>query len=483
VPNALGSCDISKPAFRNNPRVFYSEFVRDLKRTIDELQHPEVRSARAVKPELKVKAFHGYDIYHFDSRYFAIASDQNGFDIDTFRSSSASQAFVAHTVPDVQEEILGKEQGAQSTTARALFLHHAPLRRFHEYVAPYLQHDLTILSVRSSEIPAGPYTLLQFTDVEGKPSDTITLNNVSPELLSRLRDGKFDFIVIPYEGRQFWQGVHLEQFTSAFANCIVNVFPNGHSRTYRGEDVHRIQYNKAYLNSMLRYVDSIRGKNVLEVGCSDGLACDLLLSEEPQHITGVDVMAVVGCGYRDSRIRYKQVDGMCLPFNDNSFDICYSVATLEHCIDPIKVIGEMKRVTKPGGYCYVQAGPLYYSPFGHHMFGYFDDFPWVHLRLSTDEMIDNLKRKGLSNKIQNAFGTPAETYVHSMMSLDHINGRRLAEYGLEYFERLPDIKLIASTRSYEGEDLLTDTIRRDLGFMSRADLIAHGFELVFKKKR
>jgi len=483
VPSALGSCDISRPAFRNNPRVFWSQSVRDLKRIIDELQYPEMKSARAVKPELKLKAFHGYDIYHYDSRYFAVTSDQDRFDIDTFRASSASQAFVAHTVPDVQEEILRNEKSVQASTARGLFLHHAPLQRFQEYVAPYLHDELTILSVRSGEVPAGPYTVVQYTDAEGKPSDTIAVSNVSRELLSRLRDQKFDFVVIPYEGRGFWQGVHLEQFTSAFANCIVNVFLNGHSRMYRGEDVHRIQYNKAYLNSMLRYVPSIRGKNILEVGCSDGLACDLLLSEEPQQITGVDVMGVVGCGYRDSRIRYKQVDGMCLPFDDNSFDVCYSIATLEHCVDPIKVIEEMKRVTVPGGYCYIQAGPLYYSPFGHHMFGYFDDFPWVHLRLSTDEMIDSLKRKGLSNNIQTAFGKDAETYVHSMMSLDHINGRRLAEYGLEYFERLPDVKLIASTKSYEGENLLNDTIRRELGYMSRADLISHGFELVFKKKR
>jgi SAM-dependent methyltransferase len=482
VPSELGSWDMSIPAFGNNPRILRRENARDLKRTVDDIQHPERKPPRVVQPELKLQAFCGYNIYHYDSRYFAVPQDQNGFDIHTFRSRPISQTSVGHTIQDVQEEILRNERRVQSATSRALFLWHAQLDGFQEYLAPFLSNELTVLSVGKREIPDGAYSVVYYIDADGKPADRIDINNISAGLLKRLRDQNFDVVVIPHERRSFWQGIHLEQFASTIATCIINVFPNNHSRTYRGEDVHRIQYNKAYLNSMFRYVPSIRRQNILEVGCSDGLACDLLLCEEPQQITGVDVMAIVGCGYRDPRIRYERVDGSLLPFEDNSFDLCYSIATLEHCVDPIKVIEEMHRVTVPGGYCYIQAGPLYFSPFGHHMFGYFDDFPWVHLRLSPDEIIERLERTGLSSKIQNGFGKDAETYVHSMMSIDHINGRRIAEYGLEYFEKHPGIDLVASNRSYEGEDLLTDSIRKELGYMSRKDLVSHGFELIFKKK-
>ena len=460
----------------------HSESVRNLKQTIDDLHHPEGKSPRLVEAELKVQAFYGYNIYYYDSRYFAVPQEQNGFDIDRFRSQSTSQMSVGHTIQDIQEEILRKQQDVQSATSRVLFLYHAELDGFRDYLAPFLHHNVTVLAGGNREIPAGPYNVVHYTDSNGRLSDTIDIKNVSPELLRRLRDENFDFVVIPHERRSFWQGIHLEQFTSSFAKCIINVFLNGRFRMYRGEDVHRIQYNKAYLNSMFRYVPAIRGQNILEVGCSDGLACDLLLCEEPRQITGVDVMGIVGCGYRDPRIRYERVDGSLLPFKDNSFHLSYSIATLEHCFDPVKTIEEMHRVTIPGGYCYIQAGPLYFSPFGHHMFGYFDDFPWVHLRLSPAEMIERLKSTGLSNNIQSVFGKEAETYVHSMMSIDHINGRRIADYKLEYFEKHPGIDLIASTRSYEGEDLLTDSIRRELGSISRKDLVSHGFELVFKKK-
>jgi len=352
-----------------------------------------------------------------------------------------------------------------------------------KHLAALQSQDVTVLSVANCDLPPGPYTVLTYRNAEGKETDQIDVQNVSRDLLAYLREQRFDLVVIPYDEREFWRGIQLEQFTSAFASCLMNVFPGGRSRMYRGEDLHRIQYNKAYLNSMFQYIPSIKGRKVLEVGCSDGLACDLLLCEEPRQITGIDVMDIVGCAYRDPRVDYQRVDGSILPFEDNSFDLCYSIATLEHCFDPFKVIEEMRRVLTPGGYCYIQAGPLYYSPFGHHMFGYFDDEPWVHLRRSPDEMIEYLRKNGRTERIRRAFGNEAESYIHSMMNIHHINGRRIDEYGLEHFERSNDIELIASPRSYEGENLLTDEILRDLGFISRRDLVAHGFELIFRKKR
>ena len=60
------------------------------------------------------------------------------------------------------------------------------------------------------------------------------------------------------------------------------------------------------------------------------------------------------------------------------------------------------------------------------------------------------------------------------MHINHINGRRIREYGLNDFEKCPDIELLQSTRSYEGEDLLTSEIRRELAYMSPIDLVSHG---------
>src|SRR5947209_10970381 len=109
IPSELSSWDISIPAFGNNPRILHSESVRNLKQTIDDLHHPEGKSPRLVEAELKVQAFYGYNIYYYESRYFAVPQEQNGFDIDRFRSQSTSQMSVGHTIQDIQEEILRKQ--------------------------------------------------------------------------------------------------------------------------------------------------------------------------------------------------------------------------------------------------------------------------------------------------------------------------------------------------------------------------------------
>jgi len=46
----------------------------------------------------------------------------------------------------------------------------------------------------------------------------------------------------------------------------------------------------------------------------------------------------------------------------------------------------------------------------------------------------------------------------------------------------PDVKVLNFTTSYEGEDLLSDSILRDLPHFKKEDLITGGFELIFKVK-
>jgi len=46
-------------------------------------------------------------------------------------------------------------------------------------------------------------------------------------------------------------------------------------------------------------------------------------------------------------------DGYWLPVRDGCADICFSSNALEHVADPIGLIGEMVRVTRPGGLVYL----------------------------------------------------------------------------------------------------------------------------------
>jgi SAM-dependent methyltransferase len=66
-------------------------------------------------------------------------------------------------------------------------------------------------------------------------------------------------------------------------------------------------------------------------------------------------------------------DGYWLPVRDGGADACFSSNVLEHVADPVGLIGEMIRVTKPGGLIYLSF-TNWYSPWGGHEMS-----PWHYL--------------------------------------------------------------------------------------------------------
>jgi len=66
-------------------------------------------------------------------------------------------------------------------------------------------------------------------------------------------------------------------------------------------------------------------------------------------------------------------DGMRLPLADRVADICFSSNVLEHVRDPLAMLDEMIRVTRPGGLVYL-AFTNWYSPWGGHEMS-----PWHYL--------------------------------------------------------------------------------------------------------
>ena len=170
-------------------------------------------------------------------------------------------------------------------------------------------------------------------------------------------------------------------------------------------------------------------------------------------------------------------------FTHQTFDIVYSIATFEHVASPYQALLEVLRVTKVGGYGYIQAGPLYHSPFGHHMFEYFTDYPWIHLRKSKDEIISCAKQRGIDKSIEQNLSMTCEQYIDGMLSIDHVNGLLLEEYRLEEFKRRDDIEILKFDISYEGRDLLKPNITREIPSIQAERLVEHGFEMVFRRTR
>jgi SAM-dependent methyltransferase len=109
-----------------------------------------------------------------------------------------------------------------------------------------------------------------------------------------------------------------------------------------------------YLAKRVRFiVDSCGSGSALDVGCGTGVLAGRL-SRSGFRVTGVDpsegmlnVMAESEPG-----VRAVSGTGTELPFDDGSFDLTLSVATLHHIADPeavLRTLAEMGRVTRAGG--------------------------------------------------------------------------------------------------------------------------------------
>lgn len=93
-------------------------------------------------------------------------------------------------------------------------------------------------------------------------------------------------------------------------------------------------------------------KTVLEIGCSGGHLTGKLAEHFPHaKITGIDVYkpAIEEARTRFPRLKFLVADAHKLPFKSRSFDLILTSETIEHVVDPGKMLTEIYRVLKNDG--------------------------------------------------------------------------------------------------------------------------------------
>ncbi|MGD8396779.1 MAG: class I SAM-dependent methyltransferase [Candidatus Eiseniibacteriota bacterium] len=157
---------------------------------------------------------------------------------------------------------------------------------------------------------------------------------------------------------------------------------------------------EALVASHLGPSGDLAGRAVLDVGCGLGGKSVAYGVAGARSIAGIDLaidnahacqrFAADGDARASCRLDFVAADAARLPFADASFDTVVANDVMEHLAEPAASLGEMARVTRPGGAVWLFFTP-YYSPLGSHLYDYIRA-PWCNLLLDRRRMEVAIRR-------------------------------------------------------------------------------------------
>lgn len=101
-----------------------------------------------------------------------------------------------------------------------------------------------------------------------------------------------------------------------------------------------------------RRFGNLEACQILDVGCGIGLT-DAFLFDKPWKVSGTDVSAksIEKARQRNPQVEYTVGEENRLPFDDKSFDLCFTICVMHHVppADWTNFLCEMRRILKPEG--------------------------------------------------------------------------------------------------------------------------------------
>ncbi len=145
------------------------------------------------------------------------------------------------------------------------------------------------------------------------------------------------------------------------------------------------RWGESLVREYLEPAGDLKGKRILDVGCGLGGKTIAYGEGGATEAFGIDLSVrhveastqFARASERSYRWGFFVGDSARLPLASGIFDVVVANDAMEHFAEPEVALGEMARVTKPGGAIWVFFTP-HFSPLGSHLYDYIYT-PWCHL--------------------------------------------------------------------------------------------------------
>ena len=140
--------------------------------------------------------------------------------------------------------------------------------------------------------------------------------------------------------------------------------------------------------------NALRGQTVLDLGCGYGGRTVYYATEHAaEHVSGIEISeAMIDRCQRFARrkavenVSFSVGFGEALTFPDDHFEAVVSYDVMEHVSDPSAVLGEIRRVLRPGGRAWL-AFPTYLGARASHL-DYLTQIPMLHRLFDPDMLVE-----------------------------------------------------------------------------------------------
>lgn len=133
------------------------------------------------------------------------------------------------------------------------------------------------------------------------------------------------------------------------------------------------------------FLQSIRGKSVIDFGCGEGAEAIEMALNGATKVVGIDIRENL-LDIATQSARAAGVENLCSfkLSTQEPADVIVSLDSFEHFAEPAQVLSIMASLLKPHGEVIASFGPTWYHPLGGHLFSV---FPWAHLMFSEKALI------------------------------------------------------------------------------------------------